>query len=108
MKKQTFLNHTFHVKYVIYEKNDTALLIDGVSIINNKEYYTSIPLEPVQFSYLCEQSIGYEKTNALWAYLLDNPDQITELAPLHHLGVPLVFSNNISGLSNLHSQLKSA
>ena len=89
-------------------KNDTALLIDGVYVINNKKYFTSIPLEPVHFSYLCEQSIGYEKTNALWTYLLDHPDQVTELAPLHHLGMPLVFSNNLSVLSSLPSQLKSA
>ena len=43
---------TFQVNYIIYEKNDTAILLDGAVTINNKNYYTSIPIDLVRFSHL--------------------------------------------------------
>ena len=59
--KNHYKNNTFHVNYVIYEKNDTAILLDGVVTKNHKQYFTAIPIDPVNFSYLCEKAIGFEK-----------------------------------------------
>ena len=49
---------TFQVNYIIYEKNDTAILLDGAVKIDDKNYYTSIPLDLVRFSHLCEKTIS--------------------------------------------------
>ena len=53
---------------IIYEKNDTAILLDGAFYINDKAYFTSIPLNLVRFSYLCEKTIGFKKTNIINFY----------------------------------------
>tara|TARA_Y100000385_G_C12700892_1_gene470495 strand:+ start:320 stop:622 length:303 start_codon:yes stop_codon:yes gene_type:complete len=92
--KNHYKNNTFHINYVIYEKNDTAILLDGVVTKNHKQYFTSIPIDPVNFSYLCEKTIGYEKTNYLWSQLFTNSDLVTELIPKHHLGLDLSFSSS--------------
>ena len=31
--------NTFKVNYIIYEKNDTAVLLEGIAKINNKKWY---------------------------------------------------------------------
>ena len=92
--KNHYKNNTFHVNYVIYEKNDTAILLDGVVTKNNKQYFTSIPIDPVNFSFLCEKAIGYEKTNWLWSKLFKTTDLVTELAPQYDLGTELNFSSS--------------
>ncbi len=92
--KNHYKNNTFHVNYVIYEKNDTAILLDGVVTKNHKQYFTAIPIDPVNFSYLCEKAIGFEKTNHLWSHLFTNSDLVTELIPKHHLGLELNFSSS--------------
>jgi hypothetical protein len=93
MKTNHYTNNTFHVNYVIYEKNDTAILLDGIVTKNNKQYYTSIPIEPMKFSFLCEKTIGYEKTDWMWSRLFKNQDLVTELVPKNHLGTELSFSS---------------
>ena len=67
-----YKNNTFHVNYVIYEKNDTAILLDGVVTKNHKQYFTAIPINPVNFSYLCERAIGFEKRNQTYPQLTDH------------------------------------
>ena len=52
MTTKNDLKNLFKVNYIIYEKNDSAVLLDGVAQINNKSYYTSIPLDIVRFTYL--------------------------------------------------------
>tara|TARA_B100000900_G_scaffold351206_1_gene318204 strand:- start:5 stop:310 length:306 start_codon:yes stop_codon:yes gene_type:complete len=93
MKFNQFINDTFHVNHVIYEKNDTKILLDGIVTKNNKNYYTSIPIDAVKFSFLCEKVIGHERTDQLWAKLFQNQDLVTEIVPKNHLGVELNFSN---------------
>ena len=85
---------TFQVNYIIYEKNDTAILLDGAVKIDDKNYYTSIPLDLVRFSHLCEKTIGFQNTNYLWSRLTGNSDQVCEIAPKNHLGKDLSFSTN--------------
>jgi hypothetical protein len=94
MKTNHYNNNTFHINYVIYEKNDTEILLDGVVTKNNKQYYTAIPIDPINFSFLCEKAIGYEKTDSLWSKLFKNLDPVTELAPINHLGTELNFSSS--------------
>ena len=52
MTTENILNTLFKVNYIIYEKNDNAVLLDGVAYIDNKTYFTSIPLDIVRFT-LC-------------------------------------------------------
>tara|TARA_B100001057_G_C22405773_1_gene777724 strand:- start:131 stop:442 length:312 start_codon:yes stop_codon:yes gene_type:complete len=94
MKVNQYINNTFHVNHVIYEKNDTKILLDGIVTKNNKNYYTSIPIDPVKFSFLCEKAIGYERTDRLWTKLFQNQDLVSEIIPKNHLGVELNFSNS--------------
>ena len=93
MKNNIYSNDTFYVNYVIYEKNDTKILLDGYIKKNNKNYFTSIPIDPLKFSFLCEKTIGYERTDYLWCNLFKSHDQVVELAPENHLGIPLNFSS---------------
>ena len=98
----------FKVNYIIYEKNDSAVLLDGVAQIDNKSYYTSIPLDIVRFTYLCEQVIGLKKTNLMWSLLLKNNDQVSEIIPNDYLGHNMIFSHNLSFINSYLSKLKSA
>ena len=43
MKSNNNSLNTFKVNYIIYEKNDTAVLLDGIANINNKQYHTTFP-----------------------------------------------------------------
>ncbi|MEJ6754249.1 MAG: hypothetical protein QNK57_03655 [Flavobacteriales bacterium] len=99
---------TFQVNYIIYEKNDTAILLDGAVKIDDKNYYTSIPLDLVRFSHLCEKTIGFQNTNYLWSRLTGNSDQVCEIAPKNHLGKDLIFSTNETFLNQHLFQLKTA
>ena len=38
-------NNFFEVHYIIHEKEDNAVLLNGAYIINNKKYFTDIPLD---------------------------------------------------------------
>ena len=93
MKSSQTNNNIFHVNHVIYEKNDTQILLDGIVTKNNKNYYTSIPIDAVKFSFLCEKTIGYEQTDRLWTKLFQNQDLVSEIVPKNHLGIDLNFSN---------------
>ena len=84
----------FKVNYIIYEKNDTAVLLDGIAHIDNKTFHTSIPLDIVKFTHLCEQIIGLKKTNLMWAFLLSSNDQVSEIMPNDYLNHSMIFSNN--------------
>ena len=86
--------NSLNYEITIYEKNDTAILLDGVVTKNHKQYFTAIPIDPVNFSYLCEKAIGFEKTNHLWSHLFTNTDLVTELIPKDHLGLELNFSSS--------------
>ncbi|MEK9619422.1 MAG: hypothetical protein VW078_04945 [Flavobacteriales bacterium] len=99
---------TFQVNYIIYEKNDTAILLDGAVRINNKNYYTSIPIDLVRFSHLCEKRIGFQKTNSLWNKLIGDNDQVCEIIPKNHLGEDLIFSTNETFINQHLFQLKTA
>ena len=98
----------FKVNYIIYEKNDSAVLLDGVVHINNKSYYTSIPLDIVRFTHICEQIIGLKKTNLMWSLLLKNNDQVSEIIPNEYLGHPMIFSDNLSFINSYLFKLKTA
>ena len=105
-KKYSKIN--FQVNYIIYEKNDTAILLDGAFYINDKAYFTSIPLNLVRFSYLCEKTIGFQKTNIIWNNLLNNNDQVSEITPKKFLGNDLIISTNESFLNQQLFKLKIA
>ena len=105
-KKYSKIN--FQVNYIIYEKNDTAILLDGAFYINDKAYFTSIPLNLVRFSYLCAKTIGFQKTNIIWNNLLNNNDQVSEIAPKNFLGNDLIISANESFLKQQLFKIKTA
>ena len=84
--------NTFKVNYIIYEKNDTAVLLEGIAKINNKKYHTTFPIDLVRFTYLCEKAIGLKKTNF--------NDQVSELSPKDFLGYQMIFSGNDSYLKS--------
>ena len=98
----------FKVNYIIYEKNDNAVLLDGIAHIDNKSYYTSIPLDIVRFTHLCEQIIGLKKTNLMWSLLLKNNDRVSEIIPNDYLGHHMIFSENSSFISSYLFKLKTA
>ncbi len=108
MTTKTTSKITFQVNYIIYEKNDTAILLDGAVRINNKNYYTSIPLDLVRFSHLCEKTIGFQKTNSLWNRLTVENDQVCEIVPKNYLGEDLIFSTNETFINQHLFQLKTA
>jgi hypothetical protein len=85
---------TFKVNYIIYEKNDSAVLLDGTAKIDDKIYHTSIPLDLVRFSHLCEQTFGLDKMNLIWSSLLKENDPVSEIAPNDFLGHNMIFSEN--------------
>ena len=92
--------NTFKVNYIIYEKNDTAVLLEGSAKINNKKYRTTFPLDLVRFAYLCEKAIGLKKTNSIWDNLLKVNDQVSELSPKDFLGHQMIFSGDDSYLKS--------
>lgn len=100
--------NTFKVNYIIYEKNDTAVLLDGIANINNKQYHTTFPIDLVRFTYLCEKSIGLNKTNSIWDTLLKVNDQVSELSPNDFLGHQMIFSGNEAYLKSYLFNQKSA
>ena len=55
---QTFL--PFNVNYIVYEKGDTAFLLEGYIKLKKKKYYTTIPIEILRLSRLIEKSEGAE------------------------------------------------
>ena len=108
MKIQDTLSDSFfEVYYIIYEKDDSAILLNGAYVINNKKYYTDIPLEPLKFSHLCERSIGMNKTNLIWNRLMNNNDLVAEVSPLKHVNELLSFRSIDIGLDQKYT-LKSA
>ena len=108
MTTKNDLKTLFKVNYIIYEKNDSSVLLDGVAQIGNKSYYTSIPFDIVRFTYLCEQVIGLKKTNLMWSLLLKNNDQVSEVIPNEYLGHNMIFSENLSFINSYLLKLKSA
>ena len=108
MKTENDSKNLFKVNYIIYEKNDTAVLLAGVAYINNKPYYTSIPLDIVRFTHMCEQIIGLKKTQLMWSLLLKNNDQVSEIIPNDHMGHHMVFSENSSFIKSYLFKLKTA
>ena len=92
--------NTFKVNYIIYEKNDTAVLLEGIAKINNKKYHTTFPIDLVRFTYLCEKAIGLKKTNSIWDNLLKVNDQVSELSPRDFLGHQMIFSGDDSYLKS--------
>jgi|TARA_B100000965_G_C19550908_1_gene739955 hypothetical protein len=108
MTTENDLKTLFKVNYIIYEKNDNAVLLDGVVHINNKSYYTSIPLDIVRFTHMCEQIIGLKKTNLIWSLLIKNNDQVSEIMPNDYLGHHMIFSDNSLFINSYLFNLKTA
>lgn len=98
----------FKVNYIIYEKNDTAVLLDGVAYIGHKNYYTSIPLDIVRFTHFCEQLLGLKKTNLMWSILLENDDLVSEIIPNDYLGHNMIFSDNETLVNSYLFKLKTS
>ena len=61
---QTFL--PFNVNYIVYEKGDTAFLLEGYINLKKKKYYTTIPIEILRLSRLIEKSEGTEIMQFIW------------------------------------------
>ena len=99
---------TFKVNYIIYEKNDSAVLLDGTAKIDDKIYHTSIPLDLVRFSHLCEQKFGLDKMNLIWSSLLKENDPVSEIAPNDFLGHNMIFSDNETLVNSYLFKLKTA
>tara|TARA_B100001287_G_C22198627_1_gene306904 strand:- start:98 stop:424 length:327 start_codon:yes stop_codon:yes gene_type:complete len=84
------LNNLFEVHFIIHEKQDNSVLLNGTFLINNKKYYTDIPLDFLKFSRLCEKLIGLDKSKSIWKRLFNNNDLVAEVSPKKHLNLSML------------------
>lgn len=106
IQHQTFHN-LFEVYFIIHEKQDNSVLLNGAYWINNKKYYTDIPLDFLKFSHLCEKIIGLDKSKSIWKRLFNNNDLVAEVSPVKHLNLPIYMNPEDLGI-NTNYKLKSA
>ena len=106
IQHQTFHN-LFEVHFIIHEKQDNSVLLNGAYWINNKKYYTDIPLDFLKFSHLCEKIIGLDKSKSIWKRLFNNNDLVAEVSPVKHLNLPIYMNPEDLGI-NTNYKLKSA
>ena len=100
-------NNFFEVHYIIHEKEDNAVLLNGAYIINNKKYFTDIPLDFLKFSTLCEKIMGHEKSKSIWRRLFNNNDIVAEVSPKKHMNSPMFLKPEDLGI-NSNYNLKTA
>ena len=82
------LNHfpsTFNVNYIVFEKNDTAFLLQGYVYSKEKKYYTTIPVDILRLSRLIEHSLGSQIMQRIWDRFYSSSDPIVEVNPKKHL-----------------------
>lgn len=88
-------NNTAKVNYIIYENNDTALLLNCVVRKNNKTYSSNIPIELIRFSKLIKEDLKYSNSLSIIAENLFNSEfPINQVSPLKILKMEMYFNLN--------------
>ncbi|MBF37064.1 MAG: hypothetical protein CL836_06510 [Crocinitomicaceae bacterium] len=103
------INHfpsIFNVNYIVFEKNDTAFLLQGYVYSNQKKYYTTIPVEILRLSRLIEHSLGGQIMQRIWDRLYSSTDPIVEVNPKKHLNMDIRLKSSELGI--LTNKLKTA
>ena len=101
MKNQDRLdNNFFEVHFIIHEKEDNAVLLNGAYVIDSKKYFTDIPVDFLKFSHLCEKSIGHEKSKLIWTRLFNNNDFVAEVSPQKHMNMSMFFNPEELGINS--------
>ena len=104
MKTQNQLtNNFFEVYFIIHEKDDNAVLLNGAYMINNKKYFTDIPVDFLKFSHMCEKSIGLDKSKSIWNRLFNNNDLVAEVSPIKHMNSNMFFNSEDLGIYNKYN-----
>ena len=96
----------FNVNYIIYEKGDTAFLLEGFIKLKKKKYFTTIPIEILRLSRIIEKSEGAEIMQYMWKRLYSSNDPVVEISPNKHL--KRIICLNTCDLGLTHHQLKIA
>ncbi len=96
----------FNVNYIVYEKGDTAFLLEGYIKLKNKKYFTTIPIEILRLSRLIEKSEGTEIMQFIWNRFYSSNDPVVEFSPNKHLKRTINLNTCDLGLTN--HQLKIA
>ena len=102
------LNHfpsTFNVNYIVFEKNDTAFLLQGY-VYSNQKYYTTIPVDILRLSRLIEHSLGGQIMQRIWDRFYSSSDPIVEVNPKKHLKMDIRLKSSELGI--LTNKLKTA
>ena len=96
----------FNVNYIIYEKGDTAFLLEGFIKLKKKKYFTTIPIEILRLSRIIEKSEGAEIMQFIWRRLYSSNDPVVEISPNKHLKRTICLNTSDLGLT--HHQQKIA
>ena len=75
--------NTVKINYIVYEMNDSFLLLNGVFRKNSKEYFSNIPIECSQFSKILTKNYpNTEVLDLLAEALFNNEHPINEVSPV--------------------------
>jgi hypothetical protein len=96
-------NNFFEVHFIIHEKEDNAVLLNGAYMINNKKYFTDIPVDFLKFSHMCEKLIGLDKSKSIWDRLFNNNDLVAEVSPKKHMNFSMFLNSEDLGISNKYN-----
>jgi hypothetical protein len=96
-------NNLFEVYFIIHEKEDNAVLLNGAYMINNKKFFTDIPVDFLKFSHLCEKVIGIEKSKSIWNRLFNNNDLVAEVSPKKHMNLSMLFQSEDLGINSKYN-----
>jgi len=93
------MNHqeknTTKIKYIIHEDNDTELLLNCEVRIDNKIFFTDIPIGMLSFVKLFEKrDNGNEEVNLIAEKLFNSGYPINHVSPNNILNKELLFNNN--------------
>ncbi len=96
----------FNINYIVYEKGDTAFLLEGYINLNKKKYFTTIPIEILRLSRIIEKKEGAHIMQFIWKRFYSSNDPVVEISPIKHLKRNLNLNTSDLGLST--NQLKIA
>ncbi len=86
-------NNTVKINYIIYENNDTALLLYCTIRKKNKSYISNIPIEFVRFTQLLQKVIfSHNVTETICDKLFNSGFPINQVNPSTILEKDLIFN----------------
>jgi len=88
--------NTTKIKYIIYENNDTELLLNCEVKTECKIFHTDIPIGMLSFVRLFEKrENGNDEINLIAEKLFNTGYPINHVSPKNILNIDLIFNNNI-------------